>query len=247
MPIAKLGDAEIRYEEYGHGYPVLLFGPGGMRSRIDRWRAAVDGSSSPVDDWTRTLAVSYHVIAMDQRNAGESRAPIGADHGWHSYAADQLGLMDYLGFRRFHILGACIGGSFCLKLCDIAPERITASVLQNPVGFNPEFPQYLPEEFEDWAREQRAARPDLDPAAIAAFHRHMWHGEFVFSVDRDSVRRCSVPSLLLPGSDKPHPAVTSAEIAALLPGVEVLQDWRAPAHLEAQRRTVLAFLARHTP
>jgi len=184
---------------------------------------------------------------MDQRNAGESRAPIEADQGWHSYAADQLGLMDHLGFRRFHILGACIGGSFYLKLCDIAPERITASVLQNPVGFNPEFPEYLHEEFEAWAREQRAARPDVDTAAIASFHQNMWHGEFVFSVSRDAVRHCAVPNLLLPGSDKPHPAVTSVEIAALLRGIEVLRDWRAPAHLQAQRRTVLRFLAQHTP
>jgi pimeloyl-ACP methyl ester carboxylesterase len=244
MPVVKLADAAIYYEEYGRGYPVLLFAPGGMRSRIDRWHGP---ASSPVDDWTVTLAASYRVIAMDQRNAGQSHAPIRADDGWHSYAADQLSLMDYLGFTRFHILGACIGGSFCLRLCDDASERISASVLQNPVGFNPEFPQYLHEEFEDWAKEQGDTHRDLDPAAIAAFHQNMWGGEFVFSVTRKSVQQCTVPSLLLPGSDKPHPAIASAEIATLLPRVEVLHNWRAPDYLHAQQHSVLAFLARHTP
>ena len=28
MPVLKLKDAEIHYEEYGKGYPVLLFAPG---------------------------------------------------------------------------------------------------------------------------------------------------------------------------------------------------------------------------
>ena len=32
MPVLKLSDAEIYYQEYGAGYPVLLFAPGGMRS-----------------------------------------------------------------------------------------------------------------------------------------------------------------------------------------------------------------------
>jgi hypothetical protein len=53
--------------------------------------------------------------------------------------------------------------------------------------------------------------------------------------------------MLLPGSDKPHPAATSAELAELLPGVEVLRDWRGPEHLDAQRDRVVAFLRKHTP
>jgi hypothetical protein len=95
--------------------------------------------------------------------------------------------------------------------------------------------------------EQRAARPELDEEALAAFGRNMWDHDFVFSVDRAFARACPVPTFLLPGSDVPHPAATSAELAALLPGVEVLADWRGPEHLEAQRSRVLAFLRRHTP
>jgi hypothetical protein len=33
----------------------------------------------------------------------------------------------------------------------------------------------------------------------------------------------------------------------LLPGVEVLQDWKGPEHLDAQLNRVLAFLEKHTP
>jgi hypothetical protein len=53
--------------------------------------------------------------------------------------------------------------------------------------------------------------------------------------------------MLLPGTDIPHPAVISAELAALLPGVEVVTDWRGPENLGQQEARVVAFLKGHTP
>ena len=67
---------------------------------------------------------------------------------------------------------------------------------------------------------------------MATFGRNMWDHDFVFCVPRDFVRACPVPTMLLPGTDIPHPAATSTELAALLPGVEVLTEWRGPEHLE---------------
>ena len=247
MPVLKRGDTSIYFEEYGSGYPVLLFAPGGLRSRIEMWHAPADGPPRSWNDWTDVLASSYCVVAMDQRNAGRSRGEIANDNGWHTYAADHLALMDHLGIKRFHTLGGCIGSSFCLRLCEIAPDGVSSSVLQNPIGLHPEFPSYFPESFATWAKEQHAARPDLDAAAVDAFGRNMWGGAFVFSVIRDFVRRCTVPSLVLPGSDTPHPAVIGAELAELLPKAQCLKDWKGPEHLDEQRRRVVDFLEKHTP
>jgi pimeloyl-ACP methyl ester carboxylesterase len=106
---------------------------------------------------------------MDQRNAGWSRRAIAPDHGWHTYAGDHLALMEHFGFERFYTLGGSIGSSYCLKLCEIAPQRITAAVLQNPIGLHPEFPNYFPESHAAWTTEQLAARSDLDRAAVESF------------------------------------------------------------------------------
>jgi pimeloyl-ACP methyl ester carboxylesterase len=199
-------------------------------------------------DWTQALpAAGFTAIALDQRNAGASRTAIEADHGWHTYAADHLALMDHLGFDTFHVLGGCIGGSFCLKAVETAPKRVLSAVLQNPIGVHPEHPEYFPESHAAWTQEQLSERPGLDGAAIAAFGRAMWNHPFVFCVDADFVRHCPVPTFLMPGTDIPHPAATSAELAALLPGVEVLTDWRGPEYLEQQRRRVVAFLTANTP
>ena len=74
MPVLRRPDGEIYYEEYGQGYPILLFAPGGMRSRAEMWHDPVDGPPRPWSDWTQSLTGSYRVIAMDQRNA-DVRAP----------------------------------------------------------------------------------------------------------------------------------------------------------------------------
>jgi pimeloyl-ACP methyl ester carboxylesterase len=211
------------------------------------WHAPADGPPRVWNDWTRVLGSTYRVIAMDQRNAGSSRGAIEAGHGWHTYAADHIALLDHLGVERCHTLGGCIGSSFCLKLTEMAPGRVSANVLQNPIGLNPEFPTYFPDSFAAWAEEQRAARPGLDAGAVASFGRNMWGGDFVFSVDRDFVRRCDTPALVLPGNDKPHPRVIGMEVAELLPDREMLEHWKGPDHIDAQRRRVVEFLAKHTP
>jgi pimeloyl-ACP methyl ester carboxylesterase len=248
MPTLTRPDGEIHYQVHGAGFPVLLFAPGGLRSRMEYWAAPAGGPPRPWVDWMQALpAAGFTAVAMDQRNAGLSRAAVEADHGWHTYAADQLALMDHLGFDRFHVLGGCIGGSFCLKIVEAAPARITAAVLQNPIGLHPEHPDYFPNMHAEWSREQRTARPELDEEALASFGRNMWDHEFVFCVDRTFVRACPVPTFLLPGTDTPHPAATSAELAALLPGVEVLTDWRGPEHWGEQEQRVAQFLKRHTP
>ncbi len=42
--------------------------------------------------------------------------------------------MDHLGFTKFHVMGGCIGGSYCFEAIEQAPDRVAAAVLQNPIG-----------------------------------------------------------------------------------------------------------------
>lgn len=247
MPILKRDDAEIHYEEVGSGYPVVLFAPGGMRSAAAMWHSAPGQKPKSWNDWTEVLAGDYRVIVMDQRNAGASIGAIEGDHGWYTYAADQLALADHLGMDRFHTLGGCIGSSFCLKIAELAPGRVTSMVLQNPIGLNPDEPTYFPDSFETWAADLMEDRPELDGAAVASFGRNLWDHDFVFAVDRDFVSRCEIPALVLPGDDTPHPQAIGLELADLLPNAELLKDWKGPDHLDEQRERVTAFLAKHTP
>ena len=248
MPFCRRDDAEIYFEEYGSGFPVLLFSPGGMWSTIEKWSGELNGKPRPVHDWTKVLAESFHVIAMDQRNAGQSRGLIEMDHGWDTYTRDQLAITDQLGFDKFHTLGACIGGSYCLNMARLAPERVCSVVLQNPIGMHPDHPEYFPDTVDKWAAELISERNDIKIDAIRSFKQNMFGSDFVFSVDREFVKSLKTPAMLLHGKDKPHPAVTSAELEELLPeGSVMLEDWERPDHGDAQRDMVIQFLGANTP
>jgi pimeloyl-ACP methyl ester carboxylesterase len=238
MPVFERADVSLYYEEYGSGYPLLLFAPGGMRSNIDFWRR------SPFDP-TAELAKDFRVIAMDQRNAGRSRAPVSADDGWETYAGDHLALLDHLGARRAHVMGGCIGSSYCLRLIKLAPERVSATVLQNPIGLSPENRAAFYEMFDGWASELRKARPELNEAAFKAFRARMYDGDFVFSVSRDFVRACGTPMLVLAGDDLYHPAPVAEEIARLAPNAELITKWKTPDATPAAVARTRLFLKAH--
>jgi pimeloyl-ACP methyl ester carboxylesterase len=238
MPVFERAGVSLYYEEYGSGFPLLLFAPGGMRSNIDFWRR------SPFDP-TADLAQDFRVIAMDQRNAGRSRAPISAADGWETYAADHLALLDHLGARRAHVLGGCIGSSYCLGLIKLAPDRVSAAVLQNPIGLSPENRTAFYEMFDGWAADLVRNRADLSAAAFAEFRARMYDGDFVFSVSRDFVRACRTPMLILAGDDLYHPAPIAEEIARLAPNAELLVKWKTPDAAPAAVARVRAFLKAH--
>ena len=82
---------------------------------------------------------------------------------------------------------------------------------------------------------------------MQSFGRNMWGRDFVFSVTREFTRRCTVPCLVLPGNDTPHPAVIGAELAELLPNMEQMNPWKGPEHLDEQCDRVITFLEKHTP
>jgi pimeloyl-ACP methyl ester carboxylesterase len=244
MPVLKRPDAEIYYEVHGKGFPVLLYAPGGLRSSIDFWGPGPDGPRAWMDPRT-TLADKFTVIAMDQRNAGKSVADVKPDHGWHTFAADHLALVDHLGFKKFAVMGGCIGGSYCFEAIEQAPDRVACAVLQNPIGLH-ENRDTWDAAVSSYGATVRARDPNITDATIQSFGKNMFGLDFVFSVTRDFVKNCSTPLLLQPGTDKPHPAKTSDEIAALAPNIEVQKDWRSPEHLQESIRRVRAFLEKNT-
>ena len=60
------GETQLAYEVHGAGFPILLIAPGGLRSERRMWRG------SPLNPIAE-LSNYFQVIAMDQRNAGESK------------------------------------------------------------------------------------------------------------------------------------------------------------------------------
>jgi pimeloyl-ACP methyl ester carboxylesterase len=211
-----------------------------MRSSVPLWEMA---AINPLTAY----AGQYQMIAMDQRNAGQSAGPLEAGDPWGAYAADQLAVMDHLGIDRFLVFGCCIGGPFILKLCELAPERVVAAVLEQPVGIIVANRELFDNLWRQWGEQLMSSRDDLAWDEIEAFATTMWAPGFAVSVTRDQVRSFRTPMLVLPGVDEYHPAETGREIAALAPSAELLEPWKDPGHLPAATEAVGRFLRDHTP
>jgi hypothetical protein len=133
-----------------------------------------------------------------------------------------------------------------LALCRAASGRVAAAVLQNPIGIAGNNHQVFRDMFDGWAKEIQS-RDGTDCAALRSFRNNMFEGDFVLSVDRDFVRTCEVPMLVLPGGDAFHPKAVAEEIVALAPDAELVEKWKGPEFLAATVAKVRGFLAQHTP
>ena len=239
MPIFERDDTKLYYEERGEGFPILLIAPGGMRSTVSFWEKT---PRSPIEQ----LASNYRVIAMDQRNAGLSVAPIRATDSWHVYTQDQLALMDHLGVDRFHVAGMCIGGPYCMGLIQSAPQRVASAILFQTIGLSHNRQAFF-EMFDGWAAELKPTRSEVSDETWESFKTNMYSGDFLFNVSKEFVSKCETPLLVLLGNDLYHPQETSREVAELAPNATLIENWKESEHHPAAKKAVESFLAEHTP
>lgn len=233
-------DVELHYEVHGEGFPVLLIAPGGMMSSIRHWENA---PWNPI----QALSSDYRVIAMDQRNAGQSRGPISGDDGWSTYTRDQLALLDHLGVDQFHVAGMCIGGPYIMGLIQAAPERVASAVLFQTIGLT-DNQQAFYEMFDNWAGTLKDSHPEVTAEDWDRFRNSMFGGDkFLFNVDQDFVKAISTPLLVLRGNDLYHPEASSRELAGIAQNVTFVEHWKEPQHLDSGREAVAGFLREFTP
>jgi hypothetical protein len=87
----------------------------------------------------------------------------------------------------------------------------------------------------------------LDDRVATSFRDHLFGGDFVFTVDREFVRSCQTPLMVMPGGDDFHPRAVAEEIVALAPDAVLLTPWGGDEHRANTLLRVASFLDAHTP
>jgi pimeloyl-ACP methyl ester carboxylesterase len=245
MSFYEKGPVRIHYEVTGSGFPLLLIAGGGLDSSIS-------GLTNPFDA-IGEFKGEYRCIAADLRNAnpGQSSGPLEIDRPWDSHSDDQLGVLDHLGINKFMVLGFCIGGPFIWNLLKRAPDRVVAAVLAQPSGFRPEMPTFFYDNnMMGWGPQLVKRRPDIKMDMVEKYLTRMYKNiDFVITVNRDFVRHCQTPVLILPDDIPAHPYATAMEAAMLAPNAEVsIFPWKEPKErIPLAVRQIHSFLRAHRP
>jgi pimeloyl-ACP methyl ester carboxylesterase len=247
MPQFQRGAVTIHYEEAGSGFPLMVIPGGGLNSTV---KGLETHPFNPLVEFKN----DYRVIAADLRNAngGQSTGPLEIDRPWDSYTDDHLALMDHLGIKEFLVLGFCIGGPFIWNLLQRAGDRVVAGVLAQPSGFRPEQPDlFYQNNIKGWGPPLVERRSDITIDQVGAFLNNMYtkRSDFVFTVNRDFVKACRTPILVLPDDVPAHPYKVAMETVNLAPNAQVsLYPWKAsPEQIPLAVRHVRTFLRAQQP
>jgi valacyclovir hydrolase len=140
MPQVRVGEADIFYDEFGTGEPVLL-----IHGMLDTGRTHARQALH--------LSQQFRVIVPDLRGYGKS-GPRPRQFPPDFYArdvADMAGLLDHLGLTEVRVLGFGDGAEVALLLALDYPERIRSLVVLDVTGaFSPAMLEALPQ-LGNWA------------------------------------------------------------------------------------------------
>jgi pimeloyl-ACP methyl ester carboxylesterase len=119
MPAARVGDVELDYTVVGDGTPLLLImgiGASGVLWDDDLVAMLVDRGFQVAWFDHRDIGKSTrldHLPVPSPRTSlvrGMLGLPVAAPYTLSDLAADAVGLLDHLGWRRAHVLGVSMGG-----------------------------------------------------------------------------------------------------------------------------------------
>ncbi|MGH7764871.1 MAG: alpha/beta fold hydrolase [Candidatus Dormibacteraceae bacterium] len=128
----KLNGAQIHYERAGSGHPVIFLHEGIADSRM--WEPQV-----------AAMAEHFDVICPDSRGFGKSELPL---MEW-SPVDDLLALIDELGLKPAHLVGASMGSALAIDFALDHPARIAKLVLVGSGIGGADFGQKYPHLFDD--------------------------------------------------------------------------------------------------
>ncbi|MBM86376.1 MAG: alpha/beta hydrolase [Rhodospirillaceae bacterium] len=247
MPIFENGPVRIYYEEVGDGFPLLVIPGGGLNATVSGLGAH---AFNPLEKFSDT----HRVIALDLRNAnrGSSDGPLEIERTWDSFTDDQLALMDHLRVDSFMVMGFCIGGPMIWNMLERAGERIVSAVLVHPSGYSSSAPNiFYQNNMNGWAPEFLKRRPEITMEMVSDYLGNMYskRADFVFTVDRDFVRGCQTPVLILPDDIPAHPYAAAMETAMLAPNAQVsLYPWKENNRkIDLAVRHIRSFMAANAP
>ncbi len=206
MPVCKLGDLELFYEDIGVGDPVLF-----LHSAYSRGILAFGTQIQP-------FAADHRCLFPDFRGHGRTRSATG-DWTMPQIGDDCAGLMRALGIPHAHLVGYSLGGGVALHMAAKYPEIVRTVTA---IGCNGSADPTGVEEYEPEAliRDGKTAFIERMKALHAeasggSWEHHMRQSAFNWrnypDLSEADWDRITMPLLLIAGESDPFTSAASLE------------------------------------
>ena len=117
MPVTKVNDVELYYEETGEGFPLV-------------WNHEFAGDYRSLEAQVREFARRYRVITYNYRGWPPSSVPTdSAAYTTDALVDDLAGLLRHLGLSRAHIAGLAMGGNIALSFAAKYPAAVASLII----------------------------------------------------------------------------------------------------------------------
>ena len=127
MPSAKVGAIDLEYEVIGDPARPAVLLVSGLGSQLIGW---TDGLCEEI------ASRGFQVIRFDNRDVGLStKLPDGPPYSLSDMSADAAGLLDALGIRAAHVVGASMGGMIAQLVAIEHPEKVLSlTIVMSSLG-----------------------------------------------------------------------------------------------------------------
>ena len=150
--IANVNGIDLSYSVQGKGEPLVM----------------INGANEVRGNWRRQIGPFkkyFRIITFDNRGMGRSGKPPGP-YTTMMMADDTVGLMDFLGIQKAHVLGVSMGGMIAQELAINHPDRVDKLVLGSTFARRDETSGFSPAINEAWEAYERSTR---DEASLRRF------------------------------------------------------------------------------
>lgn len=162
---ARMGYMDVQPTAAPNGQTVVLF----------------HGKNFGADYWAGTLctlsAAGYRVIAMDQIGFGKSSKPE-IRYTFAMLADHSARLLDHLKVGRVAIVANSMGGMLGVHFARRHSDRVTALVLENPLGLEDYVPSIPPQKTADLLRLEMAQTTESYRTFIKSYFKDNYRPEF---------------------------------------------------------------------
>lgn len=159
LRVADISGVPVRFKVEGQGPPVVLLHSHFYTMRL--WQA-----------WVEELKPYFTVVRYDLTSHGLTGPDPSDDYSRERGMQLLLGLMDELGFDRFHLVGSSTGGAIAWYTAARHPQRIDRLILLNAPGMPRITNKYMDRELPSWFGHllyllpRRVFRPFLEAPVV---------------------------------------------------------------------------------